>query len=60
MTPKQQVLQRHPKAYAMFTADIGLNVWVWRIYCSRGLMLMGFAATARAAWADAAKRLEGK
>lgn len=55
MTPKQQVLQRYPKAYC--EAIAGGPVYVIWLPGARSDVAAGGGLSPRAAWADAAKKV---
>lgn len=56
MTPKQRVLAEHPKA------DLAFNGFRWMVHIPTDYsvywQMIGLGKTARAAWADAARRME--
>lgn len=62
MTPKQKVLERYPKAYAARFKDLDWFVYQRPLTAApRGqfacAVSLGFGATSRGAWADAARRM---
>ena len=55
LTPKQRVLKRYPGAVCLCAGGK-----LWEIYCD-GVTLSAWCASARAAWAAAARKIrEGK